>query len=718
MADESASTPGPSKRRTRPQGDKSIQRWLAVGVNGPLSEALVARGLKQPTPIQRACLPTAFSVPHRDLIGMSRTGSGKTLAYLIPVIQHILNLPSGSRPSPSAIILCPNRELALQILRVGKAICRSANSVLRTAEEKVDVQWTLAIGGDAMETQFSALSSNPDIIVATPGRFLHLVVEMDFDLRHVQHVVYDEADRLFEMGFRPQLDEILSRLPSSRQNYLFSATIPAMVAEFARAGLTNPIFHQLDSENKLSPDLTMSFFWTTFAEKTAALLGVMQTALGLGSKEPSDEIRPQVIIFVATKHHVEYLATLLNLLDYRVSFIYGSLHQVARKEQLAAFRAKSTDVLVVTDVAARGLDIPVIDYVINYDLPTSSQQFVHRVGRTARAGQKGEALSFVTREDLPHLVDLDSSLNLGLRQWCQHDIGTIPRDVLEDRTEALRSLQEGNGDIAGLYQVLLKSQSLFEKTKNRASTTAYRIAKEEFATGNTRLRDQINPRFDKGQEKSDTEVARDRAVLLHSLGSFRPSNARRDAPSNPSFKSAKRITTSAVPSAAAERVSASSKVQSSTGFQDATFWIGSTPGADRAFDNTTRIASYITAATTDEGQQAAAPGKASQLKWDRKRKRFTNATDGEKGQSKKIRTESGSVIPASFKSGKYQAWRSTQGKLGLFSSTSTRTRNPSQTGSRKVTAPSGVMGDHGRKSELRTSSSILNDKRRSKRHKR
>ena len=281
-----------------------------------------------------------------------------------------------------ALILSPSRELALQTLRVVKDFGRGTN--LKTV---------LLVGGDSLEEQFASMTTNPDIVIATPGRFLHLKVEMSLDLSSIQYVVFDEADRLFEMGFATQLTEILHALSPARQTLLFSATLPASLVEFARAGLQDPSLVRLDAETKVSPDLQSAFFSVKGAEKEGALLHVLHDVIKIppglpeGVKPDSDKpsrkrkrgpensggkgkpTEHSTIVFVATKHHCEYLQSLLQQWGFSVSCVYGSLDQTARKEQVEKFRQGQTNILVVTDVAARGIDIPILANVINYDFP-------------------------------------------------------------------------------------------------------------------------------------------------------------------------------------------------------------------------------------------------------------------------------------------------------------------------------------------------------------
>lgn len=454
---------------------------------------------------------------------MARTGSGKTLAYMAPLL-HRFGASHSTKFGPRALILCPGRELAFQILRVGKDLARGlrppkgtpapaeVNPDDETAEESSSqsLRWGLVVGGESLDDQFSMIASNPDVIIATPGRLLHLIVEMNMDLRSLEYVVFDEADRLFEMGFETQLHEILSRLPITRQTMLFSATLPNSLVDFAKAGLNNPKLVRLDADSKVSPDLRMSFLSVKPANKEGALLSLIKDVLQIpcegGSQESDGEdpdsrpvrksgkkppkINPshQAIIFTATKHHVEYLTTLLRAADYSVSHIYGSLDQTARKAQMDRFRNGLTKFLVVTDVAARGIDIPVLENVINYDFPSGARVFVHRVGRTARAGRKGHAWSFVTISDLPYFLDLQlfldrplvpvSAFGSDLDQQDTLTLGPVPQDILDVEDEYVSTtLAERAPNLKVLKDVLRKAQAMYDRSQGKASQESYTRAK-------------------------------------------------------------------------------------------------------------------------------------------------------------------------------------------------------------------------------------------------
>lgn len=326
---------------------------------------------------------------------------------------------------------------------------------------------------------------------------------MNLNLKSVRYVVFDEADRLFEMGFETALTEIINRLPSTRQTLLFSATLPKSLVEFAKAGLQTPKLVRLDAEGKISTDLKMAFFSVKQAEKDACLLHLLRDVIGVptGSNQPggvpegkgkkssvSQYAAPhQTLVFVATKHHVEYLTVLLTTAGYSVSQIYGTLDQTARSIQMDQFRRGITNVLVVTDVAARGIDIPVLENVVNYDFPTGARVFVHRVGRTARAGRIGWAWSFITAPELPYLLDLQLFLGRPLkhrvsaedvRAWSDSLVlGPFPRDAIDQELESIKSLDVEDSSIQLLREIMRKGHGMYERSKGKASQASYKRAK-------------------------------------------------------------------------------------------------------------------------------------------------------------------------------------------------------------------------------------------------
>ena len=377
---------------------------------------------------------------------------------------------------------------------------------------------------------------------------------MNLDLKSVQCVVFDEADRLFEMGFETALNEILHRLPASRQTLLFSATLPKSLVEFAKAGLQDPKLVRLDAESKISSDLRMAFFSVKQAEKEACLLALLRDVIRVPlrcNRPQTDETPPdakpkgkgkgitephQTLVFAATKHHVEYLSNLLTTVGYAVSHIYGSLDQTARTFQMDQFRRGLTSVLVVTDVAARGIDIPILENVVNYDFPQGARIFVHRVGRTARAGRQGWAWSFVTHAEFPYLLDLQLFLGRPLRNDATEDgdhpyvesliLGTFKRETIDDDVEYLRSLEDVNHSLLQLREVMNRGHAMYERSKGKASPQSHQRAKEMSKDPKWLLADAdsgVHPVLLRGLRDSvnaSTEAAR--KALLRAVGSFRP----------------------------------------------------------------------------------------------------------------------------------------------------------------------------------------------------
>lgn len=516
--------------------------FQAMGLNAHLLKAIARKGYSVPTPIQRKTIPVILD--DQDVVGMARTGSGKTAAFVIPMIEKLKC--HSTKVGARALILSPSRELALQTLKVVKELSRGT-----------DLKAVLLVGGDSLEEQFGLMAGNPDIVIATPGRFLHLKVEMGLDLSSIRYVVFDEADRLFEMGFATQLTEIMHGLPANRQTLLFSATLPKSLVEFARAGLQEPKLIRLDTESKISPDLQNAFFTVKSAEKEGALLHILHEVIKIptgpteaaqklkeeeanSKKNPKKRKRSEMekainttesptkhstIIFAATKHHVDYLYSLLREAGFAVSYAYGSLDQTARKIQVQNFRSGITNILVVTDVAARGIDIPILANVINYDFPSQPKIFVHRVGRTARAGQKGWSYSLVRDADAPYLLDLQLFLarrlvlgrQAGDRVNYATDmvVGRLPREPLARSCEWVTKLLDENVDLESQRGVAMKGEKLYMRTRNSASLESAKRAKSVVASDDWMA---LHPLFN--DEASQLEEEREK--MLARIGGYKP----------------------------------------------------------------------------------------------------------------------------------------------------------------------------------------------------
>ncbi len=743
-----AETQAASNRKAANVKGRSVKKgggFQAMGLNANLLKAITRKGFSVPTPIQRKTIPLLLD--GQDVVGMARTGSGKTAAFVIPMIERLRS--HSAKVGSRALILSPSRELALQTLKVVKELGRGT-----------DLKCVLLVGGDSLEEQFSFMSANPDIVIATPGRYLHLKVEMGLDLSSVRYVVFDEADRLFEMGFAAQLTEILHALPQARQTLLFSATLPKTLVEFARAGLQEPNLVRLDGESKISPDLQSAFFTMKSAEKDGALLHILndiikiptgQTEAAIRAKQEAsnkgkkrkrgevDSVKPyesptdhSTIVFAATKHHVDYLAALLRHSGFAVSHAYGSLDQTARKIQVQDFRTGMTNILVVTDVAARGIDIPVLANVINYDFPAQPKIFVHRVGRTARAGQRGWSYSLVRESDAPYLLDLQ--LFLGKRLIIGREgadapnyaedvvIGGLARDRLATNCEWVSKLLDEDCDLLALRSVADKGEKLYLKTRNAASSESARRSKE--VTGSKSwlalhplFNDNINyddierekmlarisgfrPQetvFEIGKRGAGGEAAeimkkrrrtvdiqRGKKQVLQNTGELKisPEPQVDTSTTKPSsFSNGNALSDDEVDmdSASSNELEvtfshgASTKSKNPTTYQDSDFFMSYNPSTlnsveDRGYGvHSGGNSNFLTAArsatmdlTNDDGAKTVAePSRPKGMRWDKKSKKYVaraNDEDGSKG-AKMIRGESGQKIAASFKSGRYDAWR-------------------------------------------------------------
>ncbi len=322
-----------------------------------------------PTPIQSKTLPIALN--NGDILGSAQTGTGKTLAFTLPLIAHLLNNPAGS-----ALVLTPTRELAQQVIAVVKQLL-GYKSAIRSA---------LLIGGEPIFKQLSQLKSNPKIIVGTPGRVIdHLsrrTLKPGFTF-----LVLDETDRMFDMGFGIQLEKIISQLPKTRQTLMFSATVPTNIEKLAAKYLIQPKRISIDPVVTFVAKLKEETIKVKESEKFSNLLVQLEKRAG------------SVIIFVKTKHGAEHLSNDLCKKNHNASAMHGDLKQSKRSRVMSDFRNGHYQIMVATDIAARGLDVPHIQHVINYDLPNCPEDYIHRVGRTARAGAEGSALNLVSSQD-------------------------------------------------------------------------------------------------------------------------------------------------------------------------------------------------------------------------------------------------------------------------------------------------------------------------------
>jgi ATP-dependent RNA helicase RhlE len=333
-------------------------------------------GFVEPTPVQRAAIPVALS--GRDVIGCAQTGTGKTAAFVLPILDRIR-----AKAASRALILAPTRELAIQI-----------RDTILLLSSRAPVETALVLGGLGMEPQVAALARRPPIIVATPGRLIDHLDRRTARLDGVSVLVLDEADRMLDMGFMPQIERILARVPRQRQTLLFSATMPdpkdAMWGRLLSLGLSSPVRVQVEPP-RVAKAAEQALLEVDRASKTTALLELLRAERG------------SVLVFTRTKHRADRVAKQLATAGHRADRIHGNRSQAQRRQALEGFKSGRVRVLVATDIAARGIDVEGIAHVVNYDLPTTPEDYVHRVGRTARAQRTGRATSFVLKEERPTL---------------------------------------------------------------------------------------------------------------------------------------------------------------------------------------------------------------------------------------------------------------------------------------------------------------------------
>ncbi|KAH7729314.1 ATP-dependent RNA helicase DDX54 [Aphelenchoides avenae] len=699
-------------------------------------------GYKQPTPIQRKAIPPIMD--GKDVVGMSRTGSGKTAAFVVPMLQKLKQRDTmGCR----ALLLSPTRELALQTFNVVKQLGRFNG--LRCA---------CVVGGDSMEEQFAAVHEHPDILIATPGRLLHLVVEMNMKMTSIQYVVFDEADRLFEMGFMDQLQEVLKRLPDSRQTLLFSATLPKMLIDFAKAGLSEPVLVRLDVDTKISDKLSMAFITCRAGDKIPALLYLARDAVSR---------KEQTIVFCATMKHVEYVVAIFAEAGLDCAFLYSQMDPTARKMNIARFRNKQCSLLVVTDIAARGVDIPLLDNAINFHFPPKPKLFVHRVGRVARAGNAGSSFSLVGPDEMAYLVDLFLFLGRPLkfagddrvRKEDDVVIGRFPDALVHLETDFLKTIHENALEISDLKHKSENALKKYMRTRPQPSAESVRRVKsmreKELAP---------HPYFLK-----DSSVVEETSDVLQGLKNWRPSatifelntsgkqqpaavmkekrkahqdviNGRRvskqkseeqprEAVAEPdpldadadqaiveTFDEIVQVTKFNAASATSVGKKRKNDAQEKREREKKEYFVPYMPqdahtekalAVDKNnFDLMAKQMSVEISADDDKGLYREQHKK----RWDRKAKKFVSGDDGP--AVKKIRTEEGTWLPATYKSGRYESWQKKQKVQFRRDDENGDESRPRFSGKRGRGTGQRPAGRQGVRSELKNKDQIFKERKR------
>ncbi|MEC0090271.1 DEAD/DEAH box helicase [Paenibacillus macquariensis] len=348
-------------------------------------KALSNENYTAPTPIQEQSIPAVLE--GRDLLGCAQTGTGKTAAFSLPIIQ----LLSAQKSKPSTIrrirslILTPTRELALQI-----------SDNIQAYSKFTDLRCTAIVGGVSQKVQERALNNGADIIIATPGRLIDLINQKRIDLQHVQILVLDEADRMLDMGFIHDVKRIITKMPAKRQTLFFSATMPPEITKMVKTLLNNPVKVEITPVSSTVDRITQSLYMVDKANKQKQLNHLLQ-----------DESIVSALVFTRTKHGADRVVRELDKVKIPAQAIHGNKSQNARQLALSNFRSGVTRVLVATDIAARGIDIDELSHVINFNLPNIPETYVHRIGRTGRAGLSGVAISFCEHEEIPFLKDIE-----------------------------------------------------------------------------------------------------------------------------------------------------------------------------------------------------------------------------------------------------------------------------------------------------------------------
>ena len=354
-----------------------------LGLTPGLLRALADKGYATPTPIQSQAIPAVLA--GRDVLAGAQTGTGKTAAFVLPILQQ---LDARADRCPRALVLTPTRELAAQI----------ADSA-RSYGKYVAVRTTVVFGGVSIRAQIAALRSGCDLLVATPGRLLDLAEQRALDLRSIAHFVLDEADRMLDMGFIHAIRRVLRLLPGKRQNLMFSATYSAPIRELANRFLQEPARIEVAARNATAERIDQQVYRVPKEQKRQLLAHLIQAGNWA-----------QVLVFTRTKHGANRLTQQLESTGIRAAAIHGNKSQGARDRALADFKARRITALVATEVAARGLDIKELPHVVNYELPNVPEDYVHRIGRTARAGGAGCAISLVAPDEVPLLRDIEKLL--------------------------------------------------------------------------------------------------------------------------------------------------------------------------------------------------------------------------------------------------------------------------------------------------------------------
>ncbi|GAB3332473.1 DEAD/DEAH box helicase [Larkinella ripae] len=398
----------------------------------PILKALSTEGYTTPTPIQEQAIPILLE--RQDLLGCAQTGTGKTAAFAIPILQILSEQRLSDRgPRPiKALILTPTRELAIQIGDSFTAYGRF-----------LTLRHTVIFGGVSQHAQTQALKTGVDILIATPGRLLDLMNQRFVDLRHIELFVLDEADRMLDMGFIHDVKKVIAKLPTQRQSLFFSATMPPDVAKLADTILKKPAKVEVTPVSSTAETVKQAVYFVDKANKKRLLIHLL-----------NDQTIGSALVFARTKHGADKVAKDLAKAGIQAEAIHGNKSQNARQRALSNFKNRQTRVLVATDIAARGIDVEELSHVINYELPNVPETYVHRIGRTGRAGNNGIAFSFCDAEEKEYLRDINKLIakNIPVVDNHPYPMGTAPAveaPALPSRPQSANSSNGNRNEIAG-----------------------------------------------------------------------------------------------------------------------------------------------------------------------------------------------------------------------------------------------------------------------------
>lgn len=671
------------KEANKPRAQKKPGgTFQSMGLSRLVLKAVERKGYKLATPIQRKCIPPIMT--GRDLVAMARTGSGKSAAFLLPLIDKLkIRQP---KAEIRALVLSPTRELATQTFKFVREFSKFTNLASK-----------LIIGGESIGRDFETITSYPDILVATPGRLAHVLVEMKQKLNNVEIVVFDEADRLFEPGFKEmeQVNEICQRLPDSKQTLMFSATMPQKLADFAKVGLKNPLFIRLDVESNLSETLKSIHLHCNHNDKFAVLVHLLKNFV---------DKNQMTAVFMPTKHHIEYTKMLLDNTRLDCCYVYSSMDPEARKINIDRFSKKHCRVMLVTDIAARGIDIPLLDIVINFNFPFKPKLYIHRVGRVARAGRFGCAISLISHDETPYLHALHTFFGFPITLASQSTtsvtdgrdleslpdkvFGSVPQNILDSTHEMLKCWHDHNDDLLAMVKVCDNAMKPYLKTREPPAAFSVKFAKElhRKVIGVHPIFRTISSDEDKDESLQSMEISE--SDMLDRIKSYKPQatifevghikgnrrteafevmQRRRNFHDKIASKRNKANSNDNDPNEDNVDGVETNKIQTSMkkDFEDSRFYLKYQPDdyvrekgleIDKSSFNNDLKRATLDLVADDEDQLKR---QKHQMIWDRKKKKYVRADQlfSDEKKVKKIKTESGAYISASYQSGLFDKWK-------------------------------------------------------------